>query len=313
MKTRRTQIAMGLALAAALAAGGAAVAWRGGSRAAGSGSAGVMHIGPRVPGPTADQEGSRPPGGRSAIGLQTTATARTAARRAEDGVVGMPPARKQRSAKAPFSAPRSRAPSAVSPLQVSRGTAARRDRPVPSPRPAPASPATRASESGGSSPQAAASSAEGSGGPAEGGANAGSEGGASDAGGTAAVTSGGTAGTDGPGTDAAQANLAPRLTPPKLLAATGADYPSDAFRLTVRRQDLGSGFAVEGAEGIVAVRVLVRSDGAVSRVEVAASSGSDVLDRAAADAVRRWQFAPAMRDGVPIDAYATLKIRYVVR
>ena len=99
MKTRRTQIAMGLALAAALAAGGAAVAWRGGSRAAGSGSAGVMPIGPRVPGPTADQEGSRPPGGRSAIGLQTTATARTAARGAEDGVVGMPPARKQRSAK----------------------------------------------------------------------------------------------------------------------------------------------------------------------------------------------------------------------
>ena len=81
----------------------------------------------------------------------------------------------------------------------------------------------------------------------------------------------------------------------------------------VRRQDLGSGFVVEGAEGIVAVRVLVLSDGAVSRVEIAVSSGSDVLDRAAADAVRRWQFAPAMRDGVPIDAYATLKIRYVVR
>ena len=313
MKTRRTQIAMGLALAAAIAAGGAAVAWLGSSRDAGSGSADIIHIGPRVPGPTADQEGSRSPRGRSAIGLQTPATTRTSAKGAEDGVAGMPSARKQRPAKARFSGPRSRTPSAVSPPQVSRGTAARQDRPVPSPRPAPASPATRASESDGSSSQAAASSAAGSGGPAQGRANAGSEGGASDAGGIAAVTSGGTPGTDRPGTDAAQANLAPRLTPPKLLAATGADYPSDAFRLTVRRQDLGSGFAVEGAEGIVAVRVLVRSDGAVSRVEVAASSGSDVLDRAAADAVRRWQFAPAMRDGVPIDAYATLKIRYVVR
>jgi len=313
MKTRRTQIAMGLALAAAIAAGGAAVAWLGSSRDAGSGSADIIHIGPRVPGPTADQEGSRSPRGRSAIGLQTPATTRTSAKGAEDGVAGMPSARKQRPAKARFSGPRSRTPSAVSPPQVSRGTAARQDRPVPSPRPAPASPATRASESDGSSSQAAASSVAGSGGPAEDRANAGSEGGASDAGGIAAVTSGGTPGTDRPGTDAAQANLAPRLTPPKLLAATGADYPSDAFRLTVRRQDLGSGFAVEGAEGIVAVRVLVRSDGAVSRVEVAASSGSDVLDRAAADAVRRWQFAPAMRDGVPIDAYATLKIRYVVR
>jgi protein TonB len=57
----------------------------------------------------------------------------------------------------------------------------------------------------------------------------------------------------------------------------------------------------------------VRSDGAVSRVEIAVSSGSDVLDRAAVDAAQRWHFAPATRDGVPIDAYATLKIRYVVR
>jgi hypothetical protein len=29
--------------------------------------------------------------------------------------------------------------------------------------------------------------------------------------------------------------------------------------------------------------------------------------------VLHWHFAPATRDGVPIDAYVTLKIRYVVR
>jgi TonB family protein len=113
--------------------------------------------------------------------------------------------------------------------------------------------------------------------------------------------------------NAENATRAPQLSPPRLLAATSADYPSDAFRLTVHRQDLGSGLEVEGAEGIVGVRVFVRADGAVSRVEISVSSGSDVLDRAAADAVRRWQFAPATRDGVPIDAYVTLKLRYVVR
>jgi protein TonB len=179
----------------------------------------------------------------------------------------------------------------------------------------PPPPANRASASGGSFSQADGSSGTGSGSgtAGEGRGNPGSTTGASDAdGASAAATSSGPTPTE-PGADAAQANRSPQLTPPRLLAAAGIDYPADAFRLTVRRQDLGTGFAVEGAEGIVALRVLVRSDGAVSRVEVAGSSGSDVLDRAAVDAVRRWQFAPAMRDGVPIDAYATLKIRYVVR
>jgi len=48
-------------------------------------------------------------------------------------------------------------------------------------------------------------------------------------------------------------------------------------------------------------------------VEVTASSGSAILDRAAAEAVRRWVFAPATRNGVPVDAYVTFTIRYVVR
>jgi protein TonB len=61
------------------------------------------------------------------------------------------------------------------------------------------------------------------------------------------------------------------------------------------------------------MRALVRADGVVSKIEVTASSGSSALDRAAVDAVRRWVFAPATRDGAPIDAYATFRIRYVVR
>ncbi len=92
------------------------------------------------------------------------------------------------------------------------------------------------------------------------------------------------------------------------------DYPGDAFSLTVRRQDLGAvGLVALGAEGTVALRALVLADGTVREVEVVTSSGSSVLDRTAAEAVRRWRFAPAARDDVPIDAYVTLKIRYVVR
>ncbi len=103
------------------------------------------------------------------------------------------------------------------------------------------------------------------------------------------------------------------VTPPRVLATSGMDYPGEGFHLTVRRQDLGGALVVEGTEGTVALRALVSADGVVRSVEVAASSGSPVLDRTAVEAVRRWRFAPATRDGAPIDAYVTLRIRYVVR
>jgi len=81
----------------------------------------------------------------------------------------------------------------------------------------------------------------------------------------------------------------------------------------VRRQDLGAAAVIEGTEGTVTLRALVLATGDVRSVDVTGPSGSDVLDRAAADAVRAWRFAPATRDGAPIDAYVTLRIRYVVR
>ncbi|HLY20834.1 MAG TPA: energy transducer TonB [bacterium] len=103
------------------------------------------------------------------------------------------------------------------------------------------------------------------------------------------------------------------LTPPKVIATAEMLYPGDAFRLTVRRQDLGAAAVVEGTEGVVGMRALILSTGEVRAVEVTGPSGSNALDRAAVDAVRGWRFAPATRDGAPIDAYVTLRIRYVVR
>ena len=45
--------------------------------------------------------------------------------------------------------------------------------------------------------------------------------------------------------------------PPSVITQAGTEYPADAFRLTVRRQDLGTMFAFDGAEGTVGVRALV--------------------------------------------------------
>lgn len=54
--------------------------------------------------------------------------------------------------------------------------------------------------------------------------------------------------------------------------------------------------------GTVRVRATVAPDGRVERMEVAESSGNRYLDRAAMEAVRRWTFKPATRNGQPVSA-----------
>ncbi len=55
-----------------------------------------------------------------------------------------------------------------------------------------------------------------------------------------------------------------------------------------------------GEEGSVEMLVSVGTDGAVSAVEVAVSSGHPDLDRTAKEAVSRWHFHPARQNGVAV-------------
>lgn len=65
-----------------------------------------------------------------------------------------------------------------------------------------------------------------------------------------------------------------------------------------------------GIEGTVRVRVLVGEDGRVQEVTVGKSSGDAALDEAALEAVSRWRFEPARRDGVPVRAWAVVPIEF---
>lgn len=89
-------------------------------------------------------------------------------------------------------------------------------------------------------------------------------------------------------------------------------YPDEAAVVQIERSDLGPFLSTRVAEGRVRVRVLVRADGTVGGVEILESSGYPSLDRAASEAITRWRFAPATRDGQPIDAYYVLTVRFVV-
>jgi periplasmic protein TonB len=60
--------------------------------------------------------------------------------------------------------------------------------------------------------------------------------------------------------------------------------------------------------GAVRLRVLVDERGRPREVQIAKSSGFDRLDQAAAAAVRRWQFSPAMQESRAVTAWTQVKV-----
>ncbi|MBB1472059.1 energy transducer TonB [Luteimonas sp. MC1782] len=76
----------------------------------------------------------------------------------------------------------------------------------------------------------------------------------------------------------------------------GPRYPPNALR--------------RGQSGEVLLRIHVDARGLPAQVEVISSSGSTDLDRAARDAVRRWRFRPAMRDGTPTAGVVNVPILF---
>jgi protein TonB len=65
--------------------------------------------------------------------------------------------------------------------------------------------------------------------------------------------------------------------------------------------------------GTVLLRIKVAVDGAVELVEIAQSSGFDLLDNEALETVRsRWRFVPARRDGVAVESWCEVPIRFAL-
>lgn len=75
---------------------------------------------------------------------------------------------------------------------------------------------------------------------------------------------------------------------PVPISSPAPGYPPDAFR--------------RGESGTVVLRVHVGPDGVPYAVDLVRSSHSRSLDRAASEAVKRWRFRPAQRNGQPVAA-----------
>ena len=71
-------------------------------------------------------------------------------------------------------------------------------------------------------------------------------------------------------------------------------YPDEAVR--------------HGEQGAVILLVQVSPEGLANGVDIARSSGFNLLDRAARDAVATWRFVPAVRDGQPVPSSMSMRV-----
>lgn len=92
----------------------------------------------------------------------------------------------------------------------------------------------------------------------------------------------------------------PALTLPSSDAAY-LNNPRPAYPMAARRRKM---------QGLVLLSVLVGTDGRPHGVVVKHSSGFEILDEAALQAVRGWRFAPGSRGGRPVEASVDVPIRF---
>jgi len=83
---------------------------------------------------------------------------------------------------------------------------------------------------------------------------------------------------------------------PQPLSSPAPRYPREAQR--------------RGESGTVLLRVHVGPDGRPYSVDLVQGSGSRALDRAASDAVRRWRFRPAVRNGQAVAGTVQVPITF---
>lgn len=63
-------------------------------------------------------------------------------------------------------------------------------------------------------------------------------------------------------------------------------------------------------EGRVVVRVLIGADGRVKAVEPVSAASAAFFEATRRQALAKWRFKPATRDGVPVEAWRTMAVRF---
>jgi TonB family protein len=90
-----------------------------------------------------------------------------------------------------------------------------------------------------------------------------------------------------------------RTSSPHGLQVLWGPKAMDFYPMTARRDELS---------GTILLQIAADDTGCLQHIEVMRSSGAPELDAAALDLVARSQFAPAVRDGKPVETTARLPV-----
>lgn len=82
-----------------------------------------------------------------------------------------------------------------------------------------------------------------------------------------------------------------------------SENPLPAYPLPARRR---------GYAGVVILSVEVLADGRAGRLEIKKTSGYDLLDISALEAVRSWKFSPAKKMGTPVPMWVDVPVRFTL-
>ena len=97
---------------------------------------------------------------------------------------------------------------------------------------------------------------------------------------------------------------APAPVVPPGFNASYLDNPAPVYPPLARRL---------GEEGRVMLRVHVEASGLPSKVEIRTSSGSERLDQAALETVKRWKFVPARQGDTAVPAFVVVPISFSLK
>jgi len=99
--------------------------------------------------------------------------------------------------------------------------------------------------------------------------------------------------------DVPAASKNPDITQPVLIRKVNPQYPKEAKNNKTR--------------GVVVLNIIVNTDGKVDDVK-AVENPDDNLTKAAIDAVRQWEFRPALNaQGQPVKVLSTITIRFELK
>lgn len=97
----------------------------------------------------------------------------------------------------------------------------------------------------------------------------------------------------------------PPVAPPVMVDSTIDPRYANGFQPNYPGTELRA-----GNEGLVRVRVLIGVDGRVKAVERLASPSDAFFDVTRRHALARWRFRPATRDGIPVESWKEMTVRF---